>query len=174
MSIKEIEKVLEEAFPAQGFNEYQNKEWLVYLGKLATQISKIPCQKCKDIKYLDRDEVHSLIWDFLGFINAQDMVNADDGTVGEQVDTEYTKDYDEMISDILELAIPECKKCKELESKLRTETHLSDDLNDCVNQLKTELDMAKMTIENLTNEPYEYSITDTAERTHDKNTDQKS
>lgn len=56
-------------------------------------------------KEIIRNKIHSMIWNFLGEIDCQDLINADKGE-GEQIDTKFTKYFDTLINTILTL-IPE-------------------------------------------------------------------
>ena len=53
-------------------------------------------------KQFSEAEINSLVWEFLGEINCQDLINAYDGTQdeGEQIDTEHTPIFNKLIKDI--------------------------------------------------------------------------
>ena len=81
---------------------------------IAKAISAIPCPKCKDIKYLSEQSVMDILEEHFG----DDEEEVGIGT-GKDLEIITCHEWKERIADqILRLPIPECKKCKELETKI--------------------------------------------------------
>ena len=145
MSIKEIKKKLK-AFAEEDeilelvdwLNNYINNEDICkrmnkFLESYATQISAIPCKECKDIKYLDGKKLENALINarFYGWEKGKEQVKTPhDFTLADDT-------YIENIwKELMELAIPECKKCKKLEDM---KFSLTVRLNSMSNLLKAEL-----------------------------------